>query len=46
MERQFTGSSLHPAWRKIMMSQSRDESREAKRSGNRIIVLSDVRTTR
>jgi hypothetical protein len=46
MERQFTGSSLHPAWRKIMMSQSRDESREAKRTGNRIIVLSDVRTTR
>jgi hypothetical protein len=46
MERQFAGSSLDPTGREIMMSQVRDESRELKRADDRIIVLSNVRTTR
>ena len=45
MERQFTSRSLDPTGRAIMMSQSSTGSREAEPTDNRIIVLSDVRTT-
>jgi hypothetical protein len=45
MERQFTGRSLDPTGREIMMSQSSTGSRAAEPTDNRIIVLSDIRTT-
>jgi hypothetical protein len=46
MEQQFAGNLLDPTGREIMMSQIRDESREVKRTDDRIVVLSHVRTTR
>jgi hypothetical protein len=45
MERQFTGHSMDPTGREIMLSQSSGSLREAERTDNRIVVLSDVRTT-
>lgn len=46
MERQFIGSSLDPMGRETMMSQFRDESHKAERTDDRIVALSEVRTTR
>lgn len=45
MERQFANCSLDPTGGEIMMSHSSGGSREPERTDNRIIVLSDVRTT-
>jgi hypothetical protein len=45
MERQFSSRSLDPTGREIMMNQSSSGSYEAESTDNRIIVLSDVRTT-
>jgi hypothetical protein len=46
MERQFDGSSPDPTGSEFMMNQVRDESREVKRTVDRVILLSDARTTR
>jgi hypothetical protein len=45
MERQFAGHSMDPTGQEIMSSQSSGGPREAERTDNRIIMLSDVRTT-
>ena len=45
MERQFISHSLDPTGRSIMMSPPSTGSRETEPTDNRVIVLSDVRTT-
>jgi len=45
MERQFADHSMDPTGREIMLSQSSGSPREAERTDNRIVMLSDVRTT-
>jgi hypothetical protein len=45
MERQFAGHSMDPTGREIMSSQSSGSPREAEWTDNRIVMLSDVRTT-
>jgi hypothetical protein len=45
LERQFASHSMDPTGREIMSSQSSGNPREAERTDNRIIMLSDVRPT-